>query len=45
MEHAIKYFGLHNVALENDIQRIARENKIELRPLRAQRARDAIVRR
>lgn len=32
MEHAIKYFGLNNVALENDLRRVAREKKIQLRP-------------
>ena len=34
MEHAIKYFGLNNVALENDLRRVAREKKIQLRPSR-----------
>jgi hypothetical protein len=41
MEHAIKYFGLNNVELENDLRRVARERKIHLRPSRSKSARDA----
>ncbi len=33
MEHTIKYFGLNNVALEIDLRRVAREKKIQVRPL------------
>jgi len=32
MEHAIKYFGLNNVALENDLRRVAREKKSSSAP-------------
>ncbi len=31
MEHAVKYFGLNNLALESDLSRVEREKKIELR--------------
>ncbi len=41
MEHSIKYFGLNNVGLENDLRRVAREKKIKLRPSRTNRNRDA----
>ena len=41
MEHAIKYFGLNNVALENDLRRVAREKKIQLQPTRGKSNRDA----
>jgi hypothetical protein len=41
MEHAIKYFGLNNVALENDLRRVARDKKIQLRPSRGKSNRDA----
>jgi len=34
MEHSIKYFGLNNVGLENDLRRVARDKKITLRPPR-----------
>ena len=41
MEHSIKYFGLNNVGLENDLRRVAREKKIQLRPSRTKSSRDA----
>src|SRR3984893_4719433 len=41
MEHAIKHFGLNNVALENDLRRVAREKKNQLRPPRSKSSRDA----
>ena len=41
MEHSIKYFGLNNIALENDLRRIARDKKIKLRPSRTKSNRDA----
>lgn len=41
MEHSIKYFGLNNVSLENDLRRVGRENKIKLRPLKEKGPRDA----
>jgi len=41
MEHSIKYFGLNNVALENDLRRVSRDKKIQLRPSRTKSARDA----
>jgi hypothetical protein len=41
MEHSIKYFGLNNVGLENDLRRVAREKKITLRPSRTKSSRDA----
>ncbi len=41
IEHSIKYFGLNNVGLENDLRRVAREKKIKLRPSRTNRNRDA----
>jgi hypothetical protein len=41
MEHSIKYFGLNNIAVENDLRRIAREEKIQLRPSRTKSSRDA----
>jgi hypothetical protein len=41
MEHSIKYFGLNNVGLENDLRRVAREKKIKLRPSRTKSNRDA----
>jgi hypothetical protein len=41
MDHTIKYFGLNNVALENDLRRVAREQKIQLRPSHSNRFRDA----
>jgi Swt1-like HEPN len=41
MDHSIKYFGLNNVGLENDLRRVAREKKVQLRPTRAKSARDA----
>lgn len=41
MEHSIKYFGLNNVALENDLRRVARDKKIQLRPSRTKSSRDA----
>jgi hypothetical protein len=41
MEHSIKYFGLNNIGLENDLRRVAREKKIKLRPSRTNRNRDA----
>jgi hypothetical protein len=41
IEHSIKYFGLNNVGLENDLRRVAREKKVKLRPPRAKRDRDA----
>jgi hypothetical protein len=34
VEHSIKYFGLNNVGLENDLRRVAREKKVKLRPSR-----------
>ena len=45
MEHAIKYFGLNNVALESDLCRVAREKKIQLRPSRSKTARDVPLQR
>jgi len=41
MEHSIKYFGLNNIAVENDLRRIAREKKIKLRPSGTKSNRDA----
>ena len=41
MEHSIKYFGLNNVALENDLRRVSREKKVRLRPSRTKSSRDA----
>jgi hypothetical protein len=41
IEHSIKYFGLNNVGLENDLRRVGREKKIKLRPSRTNRNRDA----
>jgi hypothetical protein len=42
MEHSIKYFGLNNVALENDLRRVARDKKVQIRPVREKSAtRDA----
>jgi hypothetical protein len=41
MEHPIKYFGLNNVGLENDLRRVAREKKIKLRPSKTKSNRDA----
>jgi hypothetical protein len=41
VEHSIKYFGLNNVALENDLRRVARDKKIQLRPSRTKSSRDA----
>lgn len=41
MEHSIKYFGLNNVGLENDLRRVGREKKVQLRPSRTKSARDA----
>jgi Swt1-like HEPN len=41
VEHSIKYFGLNNVGLENDLQRVARENKFKLRPPKMNDPRDA----
>jgi Swt1-like HEPN len=41
MEHAIKYFGLNNVALESDLRRVAHEKRIQLRPSRSKTNRDA----
>lgn len=41
MEHSIKYFGLNNVGLENDLRRVSREKKIQLRPSRTKSSRDA----
>lgn len=41
MEHSIKYFGLNNIAVENDLRRIAREKKVQLRPSRTKSSRDA----
>jgi hypothetical protein len=41
MEHSIKYFGLNNIALEQDLRRVARENKIQLRPARTKSNRDS----
>jgi Swt1-like HEPN len=41
MDHAIKYFGLNNVALESELFRVAREQNIELRPPRKNADSDA----
>lgn len=41
MSHAIKYFGLNNIALEHDLRRIAQNKKVQLRPSRAKSPRDA----
>lgn len=41
MEHSIKYFGLNNIALENDLRRVSRDKKIQLRPSRTKSTRDA----
>ncbi len=41
VEHSIKYFGLNNVGLENDLRRVAREKKVKLRPSRSKSNRDA----
>jgi hypothetical protein len=41
IEHSIKYFGLNNVGLENDLRRVAREKKVKLRPSRTKSNRDA----
>lgn len=41
MEHSIKYFGLNNIALENDLRRVSRDRKIQLRPSGTKSARDA----
>jgi len=41
MEHSIKYFGLNNIALEQDLRRVARENKIQLRQARTKSNRDS----
>jgi len=41
VEHSIKYFGLNNVGLENDLRRVAREKKVKLRPSRTKSNRDA----
>ena len=41
MEHSIKYFGLNNVALENDLRRVASDKKIALRPSKTKSNRDA----
>jgi hypothetical protein len=41
VEHSIKYFGLNNVGLENDLRRVAREKKVKLRPSRTKGNRDA----
>jgi Swt1-like HEPN len=40
MEHPIKYFGLNNIALENDLRRVAREKKVQLRSSRTRAKRD-----
>jgi hypothetical protein len=41
VEHSIKYFGLNNIALENDLRRVSRDKKIQLRPSRTKSTRDA----
>jgi hypothetical protein len=41
MSHSIKYFGLNNVALEHDLRRVAREQKVQLRTVAQKRDRDA----
>jgi hypothetical protein len=41
VEHSIKYFGLNNVGLENDLRRVAREKKVKLRSSRTKSNRDA----
>ena len=41
MEHSIRYFGLNNVGLENDLRRVSRETKITLRPTKDKKDRDA----
>lgn len=38
---AIKYFGLNNVGLEADLRKVARENKLQLRPLASKSNGDA----
>lgn len=41
MTHAIKYFGLNNIALESALQRVAEENKLTFRKKKAKRDQDA----
>lgn len=41
MKHAIKYFGLNNVALEHDLRRVARDKKIKIRSPKNSRLQDA----
>jgi hypothetical protein len=40
MEHSIRYFGLNNIAIENDLRRVSREKKIQLRPSQTKSERD-----
>ena len=41
MSHAIKYFGLNNIALEHDLRKVARDKKLQIRPSKTKSNRDA----
>lgn len=41
MEHPIRYFGLANVSLDNDLARIEREKSIQIRSKRRDKGEDS----
>jgi hypothetical protein len=41
MSHAIKYFGLNNIALEHDLRKVARDKKLQIRPSKTKSNLDA----